>query len=491
MTQKSTILIVDDEPSARATLKALLFSEGYDLAFANDGAEALKKAAELVPDLILLDVMMPRGDGFQVCQHLRADPLLAQVPIIMVTALDGRDFRLQGLESGADDFISKPFDGVELQTRVRTITKLNRYRRLLLEQAKFEWVVEQAQDGYLMVNDSDDVLYANPQARLYLGLPVDESGPVSRTFTELIGKQYRCEPGESWAAWPEQPVAATASPRYLVRPGSATANAFWLQVDVMRMSPQAIFVCLRDVTSDIVTRDSMWAFHTFVGHKLRTPLGPLTGFLEILEQGLSTLPEAKIKHFLSSVRQSAERLQNEILGILQYVDTLNKSRPVRGRCSLAEISAITTEIKSSLEIESVSVTTHAIQDPDAAFVPLSHRAVEMVLWELGENAIKFHPEGAPTLEIELSSVPAGIQIQVRDDGRTLSPDQLAQVWTPYYQGDTDSSGEAPGMGLGLAVVASLVWGVGGTCRIYNREDGPGVVVELVLPWAESDEETDD
>lgn len=133
MEKANTILIVDDEPIEREILEAILLDMGFNLAFASNGQEALKKAAELMPDLILLDVMMPGVDGFQVCQQLRADPYLAEVPIVMVTALDDRDSVLRGLEAGADDFVIKPFDQVELQIRVRSITRLNRYRRLLLE----------------------------------------------------------------------------------------------------------------------------------------------------------------------------------------------------------------------------------------------------------------------------------------------------------------------------------------------------------------------
>ena len=77
----STVLIVDDEQSGRATLEALLFAEGYQLALASNGPEALAKAAELTPDLILLDVMMAGMDGFEVCQRLRADPRLTEVPV--------------------------------------------------------------------------------------------------------------------------------------------------------------------------------------------------------------------------------------------------------------------------------------------------------------------------------------------------------------------------------------------------------------------------
>ena len=93
----------------------------------------MAKVAELTPDLILLDVMMPGVNGFEVCRRLRADPLLAEVPIIMVTALDDRDSRLQGIEAGADDFVTKPFDQIELRARVQTITRLNHYRQRLRE----------------------------------------------------------------------------------------------------------------------------------------------------------------------------------------------------------------------------------------------------------------------------------------------------------------------------------------------------------------------
>jgi PAS domain S-box-containing protein len=132
----STILIVDDEATIRKTLGELLAAQGYRVALASSGEEALAKLADLAPDLILLDVIMPGMDGFEVCRRLRADPVLAEVPIIMVTAMDDRDSRLQGIEAGADDFVGKPFDYAELRARVKTITRLNRYRRLLLERTQ-------------------------------------------------------------------------------------------------------------------------------------------------------------------------------------------------------------------------------------------------------------------------------------------------------------------------------------------------------------------
>jgi two-component system sensor histidine kinase/response regulator len=120
------ILIVDDEPSARDTLEALLFRQGYDLAFAASGPEALACLNEIEPDVILLDVMMPGMDGFRVCQRLKTDKRWRHIPIILVTALDSKEDLTLGLDAGADDFLSKPVNGLELRARVRSMLRIKK-----------------------------------------------------------------------------------------------------------------------------------------------------------------------------------------------------------------------------------------------------------------------------------------------------------------------------------------------------------------------------
>ena len=134
----NTVLIVDDEPSSRQTLEAVLEGEGYRLEMAENGFQALEKARMLLPDVILLDVMMPGLTGFEVCERIRADEQLAEIPIIILTALDDRNSMLKALESGADDFISKPFDRHELRARLVGILRLNRYQKLVNERASLE-----------------------------------------------------------------------------------------------------------------------------------------------------------------------------------------------------------------------------------------------------------------------------------------------------------------------------------------------------------------
>jgi len=118
------ILVVDDIAPNVRLLKAKLEAEYYDVITADNGPDAIEIARQSVPDLILLDVMMPQMDGYEVCTHLKNDPLTRHIPVVMVTALDQQEDRVRGLEVGADDFLSKPIDDVALFARVRSLLRL-------------------------------------------------------------------------------------------------------------------------------------------------------------------------------------------------------------------------------------------------------------------------------------------------------------------------------------------------------------------------------
>jgi putative two-component system response regulator len=120
------ILVVDDHPSSRMTAIALLSVEGYNVLEADSGLAALDCIAEAKPDLILLDVMMPEMDGYEVCRRLKQDEHTRLIPIIFVTALNDRRARLRGIEAGGDDFLSKPFDQLELSARVKSLVRQKR-----------------------------------------------------------------------------------------------------------------------------------------------------------------------------------------------------------------------------------------------------------------------------------------------------------------------------------------------------------------------------
>ncbi|MEA5582146.1 two-component system response regulator [Nodularia harveyana UHCC-0300] len=120
------VLVVDDHTTSRITAVALLLVEGYEVIEAENGPTALMMVKQKPPDLILLDVMMPGMDGFEVCQRLKEDEQTRLIPVIFVTALNDRRSRIRGIEVGGDDFLSKPFDSLELTARVKSLVHQKR-----------------------------------------------------------------------------------------------------------------------------------------------------------------------------------------------------------------------------------------------------------------------------------------------------------------------------------------------------------------------------
>lgn len=203
------ILIADDEQMGRTTLQTLFAKEPYELEFAQDGPTALKLAASFDPDLILLDVMMPGMEGFEVCRLLRSDAKLSEVPIFLITALDDPQTKLSGLEAGADDFLSKPIDRAELRTRVRNLFQNNRYRKLLNERQAHRDHLNQLPMGVMILDSHGKELDSNqgmiPIRDLVFG---DRSGPLggllgaedSQRFASLLkscaAKPYHTHRGD-------------------------------------------------------------------------------------------------------------------------------------------------------------------------------------------------------------------------------------------------------------------------------------------------------
>ena len=123
----SSVLVVDDLEANGRLMERLLSRDGYRLRIAHDGEEALEAVAQEQPDVILMDVLMPRLDGFEACRRIKDDPATRLIPVVLVTALADTNSRIKGLEVGADDFISKPFSEPELRARVRSLLRIKHY----------------------------------------------------------------------------------------------------------------------------------------------------------------------------------------------------------------------------------------------------------------------------------------------------------------------------------------------------------------------------
>lgn len=487
--EHGTILIVDDNPQILAIMADLLRPLGHQIVSATGGAAALELAAQNPPDVVLLDLMMPGMDGFTVTRHIRAHPLLAQVPVILVTALDDRESRVRGFEAGADEFVSKPFDYVELRARVSTILRLNRYRRIVEEQARaeaerarFVWAVEQSAEGVLILGPDDHLRYANLTARQLLGL--HRGDPLSEPFLTIATRLYTPTPAPAWASWPADPPERAI--RFLVRPESRAAAEAWLRVDLLPPfeGDTMRVLCIRDVTEQVSTQREMWTFHAIIEHKLRTPLVGILGGLTILHGSAATMDRESFARIAAVALDGARRLRDEIEDIIHYLHPPADPYGTDGP-SVAEAAAIATQVAADLQVASAT----AQYEPAIATLRagLTRHGLEVALREIFENAVKFHPRRRPTITLDFVAVSAAeLAVRISDDGPGLDPNTLNLAWHPYFQGERSFTGQIEGMGLGLPLVARIVHAVGGRYEIANRAGAPGAVVTLTLPLLQED-----
>ncbi len=179
---RNLIMIVDDEPLNVKVLTAKLSSEKYEITAALNGHEALQKAVVELPDLILLDIMMPDMDGYEVARRLKRDPRTDSIPIIMVTALDGTDDKVKALEAGAEEFLNKPVHTIELLARVQSMLRLKQYKDQL--------TIQKASEAFFNVPlDQDEPVSENNDLPMILLLE-DNEKDVRLIQNHLYGEPY-------------------------------------------------------------------------------------------------------------------------------------------------------------------------------------------------------------------------------------------------------------------------------------------------------------
>ncbi len=193
--QKQSVLIVDDMPENRLLLSSQLRMEGYEILQAGGGQEGMDMARERNPDIILLDVMMPDINGFEVCQQLKQDPDTQLIPVIMVTALRDVQYRIEGIEAGADEFLSRPHVREELLVRVRTLIRLKRARVNLEEERnrlQLLYEISRAISTQLNLESMMATIIAQTQAAVGATkgniMLLDENGMVNHKFLIRAGQ---------------------------------------------------------------------------------------------------------------------------------------------------------------------------------------------------------------------------------------------------------------------------------------------------------------
>lgn len=473
------VLIVDDNAMVREAMEGLLFPLGYDLYLASSGQEALDQLDTVHPDVILLDVMMPGLDGFEVCRRIRESPRWREIPVLLVTALSDRESRIQGLQAGADDFLTKPVDKVELQARVQTTVHLGRIRRQLQEKARFEWTVMHSNEGFFWLDGDGVCQGANPVARRWLGLGEDQAPQIP--WLDIASLNFQMQPFYSWAELQEaeEPFQIT-----LIRPETLYARDLWLQVAGAPLPDKneatAAWMChIQDVTAlQRQMHQAITLVHQ-ISHKLRTPLALMKTPLQLLSEGMVTTNHPEWPELRDILNSGFERITAETQQVVHLAQSLE--RPILSRehqsIGALEVAACVERVRQQIELPLDHCRLEQEGDPA---LPINSDVLELILYQLMTNSVKFHPYNLPSVVVSVQNSNDEVHLTVADDGPGIPQEHQSQVWQPLYQIDKQASGQISGAGVGLSLVANYVWRVGGRCWVASGMQG-GTQIHLAFP----------
>ena len=470
------VLIVDDYPANVKLLERNLQAAGYQTLAAYDGEEALRKVASEHPDLILLDIMLPKIDGYEVCHRLRADEATAVIPIIMITALKETSDRVRGLEAGADEFLSKPFDRTELLARVKSLLQIKYYRAMLVEREKFHAVIQDLSHGIIITDGRWCVQTVSRRASDLLGRPGD--GLVGRSLEDALAGFVVEPPLEALRQSRTQSVTIELTqedarpPRYLAGrytriegPHGELHNAAFVFRDVAEMRQK-----------ERLKRD----FLSLVSHKLKTPLTIIGGYMDLIDRGkYGDVPPAMagpVKTVVAKVQDLSVLIEK----LLIYAGLTTTELERAGQ--LVALDDLMGRMRERIEkrYPGRPITWQVEIPPGLPRARAPGELLDIVLDNLLDNAVKFSPEGAQVTVRAREVENRSLEVAVQDNGPGIRPEDRDQVFVDFHQLEEEFTGNVAGMGLGLATAKRLVESWCGRIG-FDSEPGQGSTFHFTMP----------
>jgi PAS domain S-box-containing protein len=510
------ILLVDDNADMRDYVRRLL-GQQYEVQTAANGRAALAAARAQPPDLILSDVMMPELDGLGLLHELRHDPLMREIPVILLSARAGEESRIEGLQTGADDYLIKPFSARELLARVeanleaaqlRRATTAQREQRLQADRQRLEATLAEREADLRLITNALPVLVsyvdANQRYRFnnrsyeeWFGYPADElygkhlrevlgeaaySATLPYIEAALAGQQVTFEHWVTLKGGGVRYISATYVPRYGNQGQVEGFVALVTDISDRKQHEQEreqLLARERTARAEAETANRLKdEFLAIVSHELRTPLNSILGWSHLLLN--RKLDEAATVKGLETIWRNGT-LQNKLID-----DILDVARIVQGKLQLEMqpvglvtlVDAAIEEIRPSATAKNLHLQSNL--DPSVGQVLGDSTRLQQIVSNLLSNAVKFTPNGG-RISVQLQQIGTQAQITVADTGQGIPESLMPYIFERFRQGDSSITRSQTGLGLGLAIVKSLVDLHQGEIWVVSAGEGQGATFTVLLP----------
>ncbi|HLT13101.1 MAG TPA: response regulator [Marinobacter sp.] len=500
-----TVLLVDDNPQNLKVLYETLKDKGYRLIIANEGEKALDLAHRHHPEVILLDIMMPEMDGYEVCERLKADPDTADCAVVFLSALDDLQAKVKGFSLGGADYISKPFQSLEVIARVKThasVIRLERQlqarnRELQSDQAR---ILNSISEGIYGLDENGLIEFANPASALIMGCPVEDL--IGKSFFDLhFATAADCKDSLPVMATCRQGVAENQRDIQMHRADGSRFSAEY------RATPKrddgelhGAVVVFRDITVELMNEQALEEARALVqeqrdqlAHTSRlTTMGEMAaGFAHEVNQPLTAISNyarvskrmmAKDEPDLPLLRETMDKIEAQSHRASEIIRRIRRfmKKPATGK-ELLSVPALLEDTRQFAEVDMRNneggIDVQAEGDlPDVQADPIQ---VQQVTLNLIRNALEATRTAGASTPVEVSARRCGdhcVRIQVRDHGVGVPEEAEEKLFHPFYTTKDD------GMGIGLATCRSLIQAQGGEIG-YERPEGGGACFYFTLPIA--------
>lgn len=502
------ILVVDDSPLNLKFVLTSLRRADFTVLSAEDGESGLQMVDEHHPDLILLDIMMPGIDGFEVCRRLKANPDTRAIPVIFMTALSDTVDKVKGFDVGAADYVTKPVDVTELIVRVHTQLKIYNLQkdlqaqnqRLVDENQKRKRVQDALRESRwryrLLAENATDIisrqtldgvyLYVSPACKPLLGFSMEEI--IGSSALSYIHPDDKASVQKAYEPRPDCPSTYVVTARVRRKDG----DYLWLETisktvcDSEFGQPYEIVAVSRDVTERVelaeklrVQNQELDAFAHTVAHDLKNPLSTIISYADFLLAVWNRTDDEQKQDSIINIRGTSQK-GLYIIDELILLANVRRGDVEREPLDMGEILE---QVQDRLELMLREYQGELIFPEDWP-VALGYPAwIEEVWTNYISNGLKYGGK-SPVLEFGATPLPNGmIRFWVKDNGSGLSEEKQRQLFVEFVRLDEL---RIEGYGLGLSIVRRIVEKLGGEVGVESQP-GQGSTFYFTLPAPEEAE----